>query len=138
MIGATWKRPQAMKAATVARKTLPVISPASPRTRWNTIAEAISASTPAAATQVSHGNTPAATSRRLYETGTSGPRTILDAHIHPGDIAPVLTQLAGAVLVRVAYEGGPASEGFVDDLIRRVLQSARPATTGTATGGQGT
>ncbi|WP_326553869.1 TetR/AcrR family transcriptional regulator [Micromonospora sp. NBC_01813] len=71
--------------------------------------------------------------RRLYETGTSGLRAILDEHIHPGDIAPVLTQLTGAVLVRVAFEGERATDEFVDDLIRRVLHSARPASTGAAT-----
>lgn len=71
--------------------------------------------------------------RRLYEAGTSGLRAILVAHIHPDDIAPVLTQLTGAVLVRVVFEGEPATDEFVDDLIRRVLHGARPAATGGAT-----
>lgn len=55
------------------------------------------------------------------------------AHIHPDDIAPVLTQLTGAVLVRVAFAGEPATDEFVDDLIRRALHGARPAATGGAT-----
>ncbi|WP_433792656.1 TetR/AcrR family transcriptional regulator [Actinoplanes sp. CA-252034] len=64
--------------------------------------------------------------RRLYDTGTSGLRAILDAHIHPDDIAPVLTQLTGAVLVRVTFEGEPATDDFIDDLIHRALTSTRP------------
>jgi AcrR family transcriptional regulator len=64
--------------------------------------------------------------RRLYDTGTSGLRAILDTHLHPDDIAPVLTQLTGAVLVRVTFEGEPATDDFIDDLIRRALASTRP------------
>jgi AcrR family transcriptional regulator len=64
--------------------------------------------------------------RRLYDTGTSGLRAILDTHVHPDDIAPILTQLTGAVLVRVTFEGEPATDDFIDDLIRRALTSARP------------
>lgn len=63
---------------------------------------------------------------RLYETGTSGLRSILDAHLDARDIDPSLAQLTGAVLVRVTYEGAPASEAFVDDLVDRVLASCRP------------
>ena len=63
--------------------------------------------------------------RRLYDTGTSGLRAILETHLHPDDVAPVLTQLTGAVFVRVSFEEEDAIEDFVDDLIRRVLASAR-------------
>ncbi|WP_285474984.1 TetR/AcrR family transcriptional regulator [Actinoplanes sp. NBRC 101535] len=71
-----------------------------------------------------HGEVMRSLRRRLYETGTSGLRAILAEHLDPDDIAPALAQLTGAVLVRVTYEGEPATEDFVDDLIRRVLQSS--------------
>jgi AcrR family transcriptional regulator len=60
---------------------------------------------------------------RLYETGTSGMRSILQAHLEPADIEPSLALLTGAVFVRVTFEGAPASESFIDDLIDRVLRS---------------
>ena len=48
-------------------------------------------------------------------------RSILETHVKPGDIEPVLALLTGAVLVRVTFEGVAATEAFVDDLIERAL-----------------
>ena len=62
---------------------------------------------------------------RLYETGTSGMRAILEAHLPASDVEPSLALLTGAVLVRVSFEGDVATEAFVDDLIDRVLGAAR-------------
>lgn len=62
---------------------------------------------------------------RLYETGTSGLRSILEAHLRPENIQPCLTLLTGAVLVRVTFEGASATEDFIDDLIDRVLSPTR-------------
>jgi AcrR family transcriptional regulator len=62
---------------------------------------------------------------RLYETGTRSLRSILEAHLHPTDVQPSLTLLTGAVLVRVTFEGEPATEAFVDNLINRVLDASR-------------
>ena len=58
---------------------------------------------------------------RLYETGTSGMRVILEQHLKPADVEPSLALLTGAILVRVTFEGEPATETFVTDLIDRVL-----------------
>lgn len=58
---------------------------------------------------------------RLYETGTSGMRSILETHVKPGDIEPVLALLTGAVFVRVTFEGVAATQDFVDDVIERAL-----------------
>lgn len=60
---------------------------------------------------------------RLYETGTSGMRSILEAHLDPADVEPSLGMLVGAVFVRVTFEGAPATTAFVDDLIDRVLSA---------------
>jgi AcrR family transcriptional regulator len=67
---------------------------------------------------------------RLYETGTSGMRSILAAHLDPADVEPSLALLTGAVLVRVTFEGASATEAFVDNLIARVLNSVSEETTG--------
>ncbi len=69
---------------------------------------------------------------KLYETGTRSMRAILADHLEPADVEPALALLTGAVLVRVSYEGTPATKGFIDDLIDRVVGSSRP--TGGATG----
>lgn len=61
---------------------------------------------------------------RLYETGTSGLRAVLEAHVEPGDVDATLALLTGAVMVRVTFEGQPASRDFIEDLIERVLGSA--------------
>jgi len=58
---------------------------------------------------------------RLYETGTSGMRAILEAHLDPADVEVALTMLTGAVLVRATFEGAPVTEAFTDELIDRVL-----------------
>ncbi|MFI2485804.1 TetR/AcrR family transcriptional regulator [Promicromonospora kroppenstedtii] len=65
---------------------------------------------------------------RLYETGTSGMRAILAAHVEERDIDPALALLTGAVLVRVTFEGSPATTSFLDDLVARVLASTTPQT----------
>ena len=62
---------------------------------------------------------------RLYQTGTDGMRSILRAHLDPGDVEPSLALLTGAVLVRVTFEGETATEAFTNDLIDRVLGAAR-------------
>lgn len=67
---------------------------------------------------------------RLYETGTNGMRSILEAHLNPVDVEPLLALLTGAVLVRVTFEGVPATETFIDYLLDRVLAqpfSLKPA-----------
>lgn len=66
---------------------------------------------------------------RLYETGTSGLRAVLGAHLDGADTEAALALLTGAVLVRVTFEGRPASREFVESLVDRVLSStarARP------------
>jgi AcrR family transcriptional regulator len=62
---------------------------------------------------------------RLYETGTAGMRSILEAHLRPADVEPSLALLTGAVFVRATFEGETATEAFVDDLIDRVLSASR-------------
>lgn len=62
---------------------------------------------------------------RLYETGTRALREILAAHLHPDDVEASLALLTGAVLVHVTFEGRRASVAVIDDLIERVLASAR-------------
>lgn len=59
---------------------------------------------------------------RLFATGTAGLRAILDAHLEARDVAPTIALLTGAVLVRVSFEGGPATGEFVDGLIDRVVE----------------
>jgi len=61
---------------------------------------------------------------RLYETGTSGLRSILETHLESRHVEASLTLLTGAVLVRVSFQGQSATAAFVDDLIDRVLGSA--------------
>ena len=63
---------------------------------------------------------------RLYETGTSGMRAILRSHVAQRDVEPALALLTGAVLVRVTFEGKPASIAVLDDLVDRVLASTAP------------
>lgn len=65
---------------------------------------------------------------RLYETGTSGMRGILAAHVEERDVGPALALLTGAVLVRVTFEGRPATTPLLDDLVDRVLASTTPQT----------
>lgn len=66
---------------------------------------------------------------RLYETGTSGMRAILETHLDPADVEPSLAMLVGAVFVRVTFEGVPATEVFINDLIDRVLNAHRERST---------
>lgn len=65
---------------------------------------------------------------RLYETGTSGMRAVLAAHVAERDVEPALALLTGAVLVLVTFEGRPVSTAVLDDLIDRVLASTAPRT----------
>lgn len=65
---------------------------------------------------------------RLYETGTSGMRAILAAHVAQRDVEPALALLTGAVLVLVTLEGRPATTAVLDDLIDRVLATTTPGT----------
>jgi AcrR family transcriptional regulator len=58
---------------------------------------------------------------RLYETGTRAMRNILHAHLDAKHVDPSLAMLTGGVLVRVTFEGKPATTSFIDDLIDRVL-----------------
>ena len=60
---------------------------------------------------------------RLYSTGTSSIRLILESHLSARDIEPAIAMLTGAVLVRVTFEGQRASEAFINDLVERVLAS---------------
>jgi AcrR family transcriptional regulator len=62
---------------------------------------------------------------RLYETGTQGMRTVLEAHLDAQDIEPSLALLTGSVFIRVTFEGKPATDGIIDDLIDRVLEATR-------------
>jgi len=61
---------------------------------------------------------------RLYETGTGPLRSILESHLDSADVEPALALLTGAILVRVTFEGEPATDAFIEDLIARVLGSA--------------
>ena len=61
---------------------------------------------------------------RLYETGTGALRSILESHLASVDVEPALALLTGGILVRVTFEGVPATGAFIDDLIERVLSSA--------------
>ncbi|MFI6426259.1 TetR/AcrR family transcriptional regulator [Promicromonospora sp. NPDC050880] len=63
---------------------------------------------------------------RLYETGTSGMRAVLAAHVAPRDVEPTLALLTGAVLVLVTFEGRPATTAVVDDLVDRALAATTP------------
>lgn len=58
---------------------------------------------------------------RLYETATTGVRTILAARLPSDDVEPCLAMLVGAVLVRTTYEGETATPAFITDIIDRVL-----------------
>lgn len=60
---------------------------------------------------------------RLYESATGGVRRILATHIPSDEIAPVLSMLVGAALVRVTYEGATVTDTFLNDIIRSVLPS---------------
>jgi hypothetical protein len=64
--------------------------------------------------------------RRLYETGTRSLRTILQSHLSARDVDPSLALLTGAVLVRVTFEGRPATSAFIDDVVDRVLSRTKP------------
>ncbi len=63
---------------------------------------------------------------RLYETGTSAMRAVLESHLAPRDVEPALALLTGSVLVLVTFEGRPVSTAVLDDLIDRVLGSTTP------------
>ncbi|WP_016907770.1 TetR/AcrR family transcriptional regulator [Streptomyces xiaopingdaonensis] len=62
---------------------------------------------------------------RLYETATTGVRTLLTAHLRPDDVEPSLAMLVGAVLVRATYEGEAVTPAFLTDVIDRALHRAK-------------
>jgi len=59
----------------------------------------------------------------LWDEGTRSLETILRAHLPRSAVAPSLALLTGAVLVRVGFEGRPATKAFIDDVVDRVLAS---------------
>ncbi|MGW9347837.1 TetR/AcrR family transcriptional regulator [Nocardiopsis flavescens] len=61
--------------------------------------------------------------RRLYEAGTRSLEAVLRSHLPEGDVEPSLALLVGGVLTRSAFQGRPATEEFVADLVDRVLAS---------------
>ncbi|MFJ3404797.1 TetR/AcrR family transcriptional regulator [Promicromonospora sp. NPDC090134] len=63
---------------------------------------------------------------RLYETGTSALRAVLESHVAQRDVEPALALLTGAVLVLVTFEGRPVGTAAIDDLVDRVLASTTP------------
>ncbi|WP_423462306.1 TetR/AcrR family transcriptional regulator [Promicromonospora sp. MS192] len=67
---------------------------------------------------------------RLYETGTSGMRAVLAAHVARRDVEPTLALLTGAVLVLVTFEGRPATTAVLDDLVDRALAATTPRSAG--------
>ena len=58
---------------------------------------------------------------RLYESASCGVRRVLSAHVPPQALAPVLSMLVGAVLVRITYEGAVVSNAFLDEIISAAL-----------------
>jgi AcrR family transcriptional regulator len=62
--------------------------------------------------------------RTLYAAGTRSMQAILRTHLKPNDVEPSLALLVGAVLVRVAFEGRAATQGFIEDLVDRVLSAS--------------
>ncbi|MFD6098201.1 TetR/AcrR family transcriptional regulator [Nocardiopsis flavescens] len=61
--------------------------------------------------------------RRLYEAGTRSLEGVLRSHLPEVDVEPSLALLVGGVLTRGAFQGRPATEEFVEDLVDRVLAS---------------
>ncbi len=66
--------------------------------------------------------------QRLYDTGTGGLRSILETHLDPEHVDPALALLTGAILVRVTFEGRPATPAFITDVVERALASTSPRT----------
>jgi AcrR family transcriptional regulator len=66
--------------------------------------------------------------QQLWEEGARSMEAILGSHLPPDAVAPSLALLAGGVLVRVAFQGRPATTAFIEDLVDRVLTSSGPAT----------
>jgi hypothetical protein len=62
--------------------------------------------------------------KQLYEEGTRSLEAILRAHLPSTEVGPSLVFLTGAVLVKVAFEGTQATNGFIEDLVDRVLASS--------------
>lgn len=67
--------------------------------------------------------------QQLSDEGTRTVESILRSHLSTDAVAPALAMLTGAVLVRVAVQGLPAPERFVEDVVDRVLASAGRAST---------
>jgi hypothetical protein len=51
-------------------------------------------------------------------------QAILRLHLPPDAVEPSVALLTGGVLVRVAFQGRPATKAFVKDLVDRVLASS--------------
>jgi AcrR family transcriptional regulator len=64
--------------------------------------------------------------QQLYEEGTRPMEAILSSHLPPETVEPSLMLLTGGVLVRVAFQGRPADQAFIEDLVDRVLVSCIP------------
>ncbi|CAN5553290.1 hypothetical protein BH10ACT3_BH10ACT3_20510 [soil metagenome] len=60
---------------------------------------------------------------QLWDEGTGAMRALLSTHLRRKEVEPALALLTGGVLVRVAFEGRPASKVFIGDLVDRVLAS---------------
>lgn len=60
----------------------------------------------------------------LWDEGTRSLEAILRSHLPRNAVAPSLALLTGGVLVRVGFEGKPASKAFIQDLVDRVLAGA--------------
>ncbi len=63
--------------------------------------------------------------RRLYDTGTTMLRTVLESHLAKQDVGPILALLTGGVFVRVAFEGLQPTTDLIEDLVDRSLASVR-------------
>jgi AcrR family transcriptional regulator len=62
--------------------------------------------------------------QQLCEEGMHALEGILRAHLPPEAVEPSLALLTGGVFVRVALQARSATEGFIEDLVDRVLSSS--------------
>jgi AcrR family transcriptional regulator len=62
--------------------------------------------------------------QQLWEEGAGAMQAILRLHLPPDAVEPSVALLTGGVLVRVAFQGRPATKAFVKDLVDRVLASS--------------
>ncbi|MFC9065687.1 TetR/AcrR family transcriptional regulator [Streptomyces harbinensis] len=73
------------------------------------------------------GSDPAVDEMRgqLYAEGAGPLEAILGTHLPEEAVEPCVALLTGGVLVRVAMQASPATPEFIEDLVDRVLASAR-------------